>query len=285
MRLQIHLLQGLVAIAEAPSLAKAAESLKMTQPALSMQLKKLEDLFVLPIFEFQGKRKVLTPYGRSCYLEAKRLIHEFDLSFANLNRRYLDGALLTLKVAGRRELLSKAQKSLSFEGKIIFEAMSSKESLVALNDRKVDIAISRIKPNTTDVVARRFLINCPWLVVHNKWCKGKNTLNVSTDQSFLKQTPLITYTEAGDLMSDWLRYMGLSIEQLNTKYVCSDWLTVLQMVESGLGYAIVPDSIESNLAEVAHVELPCSVVKPETYYFIYHKSLTKIPAYKNIFIP
>lgn len=283
MDLPIHLLQGLVAIGECNSLAKAAEALNLTQPALSMQLKKLEELFELPIFEFHGKRKVLTPYGRSCYLEAKRLINEFNLSFENLNRQFLDSSKLTLRVAGRRELLFRAQKSISFGGKISFNAMSSKEALIALESRTVDVAISRVKPNSSDIIAKKFLTNCPWLVTHKKWTKGKDLSTVNMDKDFLRKTPLITYSDDVDFMRNWLHHAGVSTEELNTKYICGDWLAVLHMIESGLGYAIIPDSIESNLSDVIHIELPCSVVRPETYYFLYNKSLSKMPAYRNIF--
>ena len=76
--------------------------------------------------------------------------------------------------------------------------------------------------------------------------------------------------------------VGLTLNDLNIKYVCEDWLTILQMIESGVGYAIIPDSIESNLSDVVHIELSCSVVDSQTYYFLYNKSLSKVPAYRNI---
>lgn len=282
MNVPINLLQGLIAIAESSSLAVAADSLHITQPALSMQLKKLDDFFDIPIFEFQGKRKVLTPYGRSCYLEAKRLVNEFALSFERLNRQFMEPSKLSLRVGGRRELLSKAQKSILFEGKVIFDSMSSQDSIRALENREIDIAISRIKPNSSEIIAKKFMTNCPWLVTHKKWTKGKTNADLSLDRKFLITTPLIMYSEAGDLMLDWLRHVSLSLTDLNIKYVCGDWLTILQMIESGVGYAIIPDSIESNLNDVIHIELPCSVVDSQTYYYLYNKSLAKVPAYRNV---
>lgn len=46
--------------------------------------------------------------------------------------------------------------------------------------------------------------------------------------------------EEMELIAEWIEAVGLEFEDLNIKYVCEDWLTILQMVESGLGYAIVP---------------------------------------------
>lgn len=282
MNMPINLLEALIAIAENPTLARAADVLNLTQPALSMQLKRLEEQFELPLFEFQGKKKVLTIYGKSIYAEAKRLTQEFSMAFEQVNRQYLDGSKLSLRIGGRRELLSKAQKAVQFDGKVTLTAMTSGEAIQALENRRIDLAISRIKPNSSDLIAKKFFTNCPWLVTHKKWVKGRAHGRLSVDKDFLMNTPLIVYTESGDLMSEWLAHVGLSLDQLKIKYVCEDWLTILQMIESGEGYAIIPDSIESNLEQVVHVELPCAVVESVTYYFLYHKSLTKLPPYKHL---
>ncbi|MFZ3229020.1 MAG: LysR family transcriptional regulator [Pseudobdellovibrio sp.] len=46
----LELLESLIVFAESGSLSKASDRLNMTQPALSMQLKRLEDFFDFPIF-------------------------------------------------------------------------------------------------------------------------------------------------------------------------------------------------------------------------------------------
>lgn len=278
----VPLLEALIVIAECPSLATASERLGLTQPALSMQLKKLQEQFAIPLFEFQGKRKVLTVYGRTIYTESKRLLSDFKLVFENVNRQFLEGTKLSLRIGGRRELLLKAQKSLQFDGKILFRALSSKTALQALLDRQIDIAISRLKPNSSELIAKEFFTDSPWLVTHKKWLKNLNPQKITTDKLFICKTPLIIYTESGDLMQSWLNHLNLTTAELNIKYVCEDWLSILQMVESGQGYAIIPDSIKSNLEQVIHLPLPNPIVESVTYYFIYRKSLIKIPHYQNL---
>lgn len=282
----LPLLEALIAIAECSSLAIASERLLLTQPALSMQLKKLQEQFALPLFEFQGKRKVLTQYGRRIYLESKRLLSEFNLSFENVNRHFLEGAQLSLRVGGRRELLLKAEQSLNFKGQIFLKAMSSKSSVQSLLDRQIDVAISRFKPNSSELIAKEFFTDSPCLVVHHKWLKNIKIENIITDKTidkkFICETPLIIYTEAAELMQNWLLHLNLKISDFNVKYVCEDWLSILQMVEAGKGYAIIPDSIRSHLKEIINAPLPSSHFDSVTYYFIYRKSLMKIPHYKNI---
>ena len=51
-------------VAEHGSMARAAEELFLTQPAVSMQIRQLEDNVGLPLFEQLGKRLFITDAGR-----------------------------------------------------------------------------------------------------------------------------------------------------------------------------------------------------------------------------
>lgn len=279
----LQLLEALIAISESSCLAQAANKLNLTPPALSLQLKRLEGMFELPLFEFQGKRKVLTPYGRSICFESKKLIDYFRKSFEEIDRLFLDPERQTLRVSGRRELMLQAKKVLDFKGTISFSIMSSEEALQALYNKQTDVAISRIKPDSPDLIAKKFISNCRWLVVHEKWIKGESTRRIVEDKEFFQRTPAIIYNSSAVLLDEWLNYLGLEVRRLNVKVICEDWLTILQMVETGEGYAVIPDSIESNLKSVKHIELPLGPVTSQTYYFLFYKDLRKFPAYRNLF--
>ncbi|MBL7543857.1 MAG: LysR family transcriptional regulator [Bdellovibrionaceae bacterium] len=283
MNIPIDLLESLILLAEEPSMKVGAEKLNISQPALSMQLRKLQNFFILPLFEFKGKRKVLTSFGNSVYQEAKRIRNEINFSFEAINRQYLDSGNLTLRIGGRRELLLVAKRKIHFDGKIELKPMSSGQAVEALIEREIDIAVSRLRKNSNELVAKEFFVDCPWLVVHKKWLKGRDVKNLAYDIDFFKSTPFITYSTKGKFGHEWLAHIGMSFDGLNVKCVYEDWLSILQMIELGDGYSIIPDSIKSNLNEVVHVELPHSVVKPVTYFFVYNKALKKIPSYKEIF--
>src|SRR6185503_3201883 len=49
------------------SFSRAAQELYLTQPAVSMQIKQLEDSIGLPLFEQLGKKVYLTDAGRELY--------------------------------------------------------------------------------------------------------------------------------------------------------------------------------------------------------------------------
>jgi DNA-binding transcriptional LysR family regulator len=283
----IQLLESLIAVYEHSSLALAAKNLNLTAPALSMQLKRLEEMFELPLFEFQGKRKILTPYGLAIYLESKKVIQDFQRSLETIDRKFLSSEKQVLRVSGRRELITMAQKKLNFKGTISFSQMSSEQSLQALAQKKIDIAITRFRPDSAEFVAKEFISSCPRLMVHEKWIKKDRSNKITEDQNFLLKTPVIIFGNSANELEEWqigwLEKLGIKVAQLNIKFICEDWLTILQMVESGEGYALIPDTIESNHKSVKHIDLPCGSVPSFTYYFLYHKNLRKFPAYKDLF--
>ena len=69
-------LGNLVAVADAGHVGRAASRCFVTQPTLSMQLKKLEQCLGVPLFERDRKRLVLTEVDRSVVEQARRTLAE-----------------------------------------------------------------------------------------------------------------------------------------------------------------------------------------------------------------
>ena len=67
MHLTLRQLQILESIARTGSFSRASEDLHLSQPAVSMQIKQLEDDLGVPLLERAGKRIFLTDVGREVY--------------------------------------------------------------------------------------------------------------------------------------------------------------------------------------------------------------------------
>ena len=70
------------AVYEEKSFTKAAEKLFISQPSLSLTIKKLEDELGFPVFERSGKEITLTPMGEK-YINAIRSIKQIKEEFEN----------------------------------------------------------------------------------------------------------------------------------------------------------------------------------------------------------
>ncbi|KMY85047.1 Cys regulon transcriptional activator CysB [Candidatus Paraburkholderia calva] len=74
--LTMRQLQIFVICTRCPSFTRAAEELHLTQPAVSMQIKQLEDAVGLPLFERVARRLTLTEAGERLSHHANRILGE-----------------------------------------------------------------------------------------------------------------------------------------------------------------------------------------------------------------
>ena len=72
--MELYQLRSFAAVAESGHLTRAADRLHISQPALSAQIKALEDELGVPLFERLPSGMVLTPAGRSLLPEAQKVV-------------------------------------------------------------------------------------------------------------------------------------------------------------------------------------------------------------------
>lgn len=78
-------LQVFESIARHHSFSKAAEELHLTQPTVSMQVKKLSDVLEEPLFEQIGRQAHLTKAGQVLYDAAKNILQQLSVAEQKIN--------------------------------------------------------------------------------------------------------------------------------------------------------------------------------------------------------
>ena len=78
MNYTLHQLQVFLKITETKSITKAAEELHLTQPAVSIQLKNLQDQFEIPLTEIIGRQLYVTDFGKEIAIAAERILEEVN---------------------------------------------------------------------------------------------------------------------------------------------------------------------------------------------------------------
>lgn len=78
MNYTLHQLNVFLKVVELKSVTKASEALYMTQPAVSIQLKKIQDQFDLPLTEIINRRIHITEFGYEIYKIAKRILEQVE---------------------------------------------------------------------------------------------------------------------------------------------------------------------------------------------------------------
>ncbi|MCJ2123089.1 LysR substrate-binding domain-containing protein [Methylobacterium sp. J-077] len=91
--LDIDLLRSFALVAETGALSRAAERVGRSQAALSMQMKRLEDIVGQPLLTRTGRGVVLTVHGERLLVHARRILAMHDDALAELSGGRLDGTL------------------------------------------------------------------------------------------------------------------------------------------------------------------------------------------------
>jgi DNA-binding transcriptional LysR family regulator len=91
--LDIDLLRSFAGVAETGALSRAAVRIGRSQAALSMQMKRLEDLVGQPLLKRTGRGVTLTVQGERLLIHARRILSAHDEAVAELSGGSLSGTI------------------------------------------------------------------------------------------------------------------------------------------------------------------------------------------------
>jgi DNA-binding transcriptional LysR family regulator len=91
--LDSDLLRTFLAVADTGNLTRAADAVRRTQSAVSMQIRKLEDLLGFALFERHSRGVVLTAQGRRLVDNARRIVSLLDDTAAAMRQPALAGTV------------------------------------------------------------------------------------------------------------------------------------------------------------------------------------------------
>lgn len=89
--LEIDLLRSFMAVATCLSFTKAAQSVSRTQSAVSLQIKRLEEIVGKPLFERTRQSVAITPAGEALKVYAKRILLANDAALSQIRYPEAEG--------------------------------------------------------------------------------------------------------------------------------------------------------------------------------------------------
>jgi DNA-binding transcriptional LysR family regulator len=151
--LDVRHLRALLAVAAARTIGRAAERLGVTQPALSRQLKELEEMLALPLLERSARGVTLTPAGTSLAGDCPgllqmldRLVRETSRARRGMEGRCVIGAVAT---AAASELLGRVLVACATRHphvQVVIEEMGTPEQPRALQRGDIDLGLAHAYP-------------------------------------------------------------------------------------------------------------------------------------------
>ncbi|WP_018968889.1 LysR family transcriptional regulator [Rubritalea marina] len=262
--MQIRQLRYFLQVAKSGSITAASAQLRMTQPALSRQIKAFEDDCGWKLLDRGAKSIRLTTAGKVVQREGEALIHDMDRRIEGI-RREIEGG--TIRVAYAPSLAGKLLKGtmsrfLQFHASVKIELhdKSSEEMRQLLLDDQVDLIVSAEFPNK-EITWQRLFDKRLCLAVPPKHPFARSN-SISADALDGEKLLLLARHEYPEYYRGVVQFF--QDHQINAK-ISGEFDSIESVslaISAGLGVALVAEgsSLDSDLCLVALEESSAALV-------------------------
>jgi DNA-binding transcriptional LysR family regulator len=227
-------------VVENESITKASEELFLTQPAVSIQLKKFQDQFSVPLTEIIGRKLYITDFGREIAKAAESIINQVDaINYKTMTyQNQLAGRLKISVVSTGKYVMPYLLSDFMRINKGVDLSMdvTNKSRVVeSLEKNEVDFSLVSVVPEQLKIESLELLDNKLFMVGNPKFTppndKAKSSFHLSS----------MIYRETGsatrNAMENYIKSNNLPAYK---KMELTSNEAVKQAVIAGLGYSIMP---------------------------------------------
>lgn len=286
LHLTLRQLKVFESVARHLSYSRAADELHLTQPAVSMQIKQLEDNIGLPLLEQLGKRIYLTEAGRELYQYSRSIAQQLsDMEVAldelkGMERGKLNISVVTTANYFAPHLLAKFCQR--YRGVTVSLNVSNREAVLKqLADNLIDLAIMGQPPENLDINSESFMEN-PLVVVapsDHPLCKER----FIPVKRLAKEIFLVRESGSGT-RSAMERFFAAHKVAINKGMETDTTEAIKQAVQAGMGLGImslhtVELELETNRLKILNVQ-GFPIVR---YWYVVNRKNKRLSSVANAF--
>jgi DNA-binding transcriptional LysR family regulator len=270
----LELYVTLTAVGESRTLLEAARKLGVSQATVSLRLKRLQSQHGYLLFEYQGKRLVITPRGQELLSLVSKVFEDLP---SQLQRFHLEKDLEVfqpIRVGARLEVYDKIVPHLKIKAPLDLRLMNSLEVNRGLVDLTIDAAITHQRPMSTQFISvplyeDEFMLCCHKSLLSDVGGKLPEYDKRSIEQ-FISKIPVLSYGHESRLINDWLSTYGVAKEKIFTSAICENWNTLKSFLVNGVGFGVFPKSFVQGVPKSVLMQpVPHSSLSPLRFYLIY----------------
>ena len=260
MNYTLNQLQIFLKVVKTQSVTKASEELHLTQPAVSIQLKKFQDQFDIPLTEVVGRKIYITDFGHEIAEAAEQIINQvYAINFKTLAYKgQLTGRLKISVVSTGKYVMPYflADFIKEHSGIELQMDVTNKNKVVeSLENNEVDFALVSILPTTLNIEHLDLFPNKLFLV-------GKTNTQFVKDidiEEIFKDLPLIFREKGSGTRLTMERFIADNNISALKKMELTSNEAVKQALLAGLGYSIMPliglkNELQNNELEIIPVQ-------------------------------
>ncbi len=240
-----HKLKVFCTVADTKSFSKASEIIHLTQPAVSLQIQALEELYETKLFDRSSSTVSLTPAGEILYKYAKEILALYSAAEKNIGEltglvkgsislgasTTIANHLLPAVIADFRKTHPKIKMHLSVG--------NTKRIVESLNAGNIDIGlvegdVARQKLIVEKLLSDELVVIVPPL---HPWAKKKEVsiYDVTKEPFILREEGSGTR----QIIEKYLNKHGISTHDMKTSMMLGSTEAIKEAVESGIGISIV----------------------------------------------
>ena len=259
--MNVKQLRIFLAVAQTQSFAEAGHLVHMSQPAVSLSIKSLEEALGGRLFTRTTRSTLLTAEGQQLLSMAKTLVASWDAVENELKQRF------TLD-RGKIALAAMPSFAASLLPKVLMNYRQKNPNIsIEIHDVLTDTVVEMVRsgniemgisfePENTQDLNFQALFNDRFIAVTHQNCSLKNEKELTWKQ--ILECDFITLQKPSSVRN--LIEMALAKEgmELHVAFDAHQLATVGKMVSQGLGIAVVPALCEAQMREQGAICLPIS---------------------------
>ncbi len=241
MHYTLHQLQVFAKVVQTKSITKASIELFMSQPAVSIQLKNLQDQFDIPLTEVVGRQLYVTEFGKEIYAMAERIINEvYSINYKTMSYKGLLTGRLVISIVSTGKYVMpyfltdflKMHKGVD----LVMDVTNKSKVINSLQNNEIDFALVSIIPPELKVYKETLMENKLFVIGNKSDGKRKHILR----KEELKEMPLIFREEGSGtryVMEDFFYKHKIKVRK---KMELTSNEAMKQAVIAGLGNSVMP---------------------------------------------
>jgi DNA-binding transcriptional LysR family regulator len=243
MHYTLHQLQIFQKIAEKQSITKASEELYLTQPAVSIQLKKFQQQFSIPLTEVVGRQLYLTDFGREIAEAAEKILNEVEaINYKTMSYKGQVAGRLKISVVSTGKYVMPYFLSDFMhlhKGVDLSMDVTNKSKVVeSLEKNEVDFAMVSVVPDhLQDKISSIDLMKNKLFLIGGTKFKDKEKVSV---KGIFNSAPLLYREEGSATRNAMEEYMTKYKYPTVKKIELTSNEALKQALIAGLGYSIMP---------------------------------------------
>lgn len=286
LRLTLRQLEVFEAVAHHLSYSRASETLHLTQPAVSIQIKQLEEAVGIPLFEQLGKKIYLTEAGEELRRYSRNIVQqlaEAETVFEEMKgMRRGKLAISVASTAGYFMPFVLAQFSKRFPEVAITLNVSNREVLLQeLAQNAMDFAIMGRPPDGLGLDFTSFLDN-PLVVIAPPDHPLAKEQNIPLTR--IQQETFIAREQGSGTRSATERFFAEKGIRLTTGTEMSKNESIKQAVQAGMGLSIL--SLNTVMLELEAKRLAVLDVEAfpiQRHWYLVHRTGKRLPGVAQVF--